>query len=311
MTDSWNCPSCGTKGNTDTFCPECGAKKPMQKTQESFQQQSVQPTYTSQNGTNNFNSYLKAAAQGDAEAQYLLANCYRYGNGTDADVTQAFAWYQEAAKQGHAKAQNSAGCYCYCIDTKESQKMAFDWFLKAAEQGNAVAQYNLGWICYHYGNGVSQNYKQAKFWLEKSASQNYEYAKTALQESEKEAKIDKISTPISIFSGLLFLIAFIIWFLNFFTDVGISSSLFWKAGLIFGIISEIIFILVPQMLRYILPLNGIIFTLTALIIWIVNFFTNAGISSQIFWILGLIFLIIGIPCLIIALHNEPEVRFND
>ena len=32
MTNSWNCPNCGTKDNTDAFCPECGTKRPPETT---------------------------------------------------------------------------------------------------------------------------------------------------------------------------------------------------------------------------------------------------------------------------------------
>ena len=43
---------------------------------------------------------------------------------------------------------------------------------KLANQGNAAAQFNLG-VMYHQGQGVRQDYTQARQWFEKAASQDY------------------------------------------------------------------------------------------------------------------------------------------
>jgi len=44
------------------------------------------------------------------------------------------------------------------------------WFQKAADQGYAVAQNNLGWL-YQNGWGVSKDYAQAMMWYRKAALQ--------------------------------------------------------------------------------------------------------------------------------------------
>ena len=51
----------------------------------------------------------KAAAQGNAAAQYNLGGAYEHGNGIAQDYTQAAQWYRQAAQQGDAFAQNSLG----------------------------------------------------------------------------------------------------------------------------------------------------------------------------------------------------------
>jgi len=83
----------------------------------------------------------KAAEQGDAESQYILARMYAKGDGVSQD-------YTEAAK----------------------------WCCKAAEQGQPVAQFNLGGM-YANGQGVPQDLVKAYMWLTLSAAQATPHAK--------------------------------------------------------------------------------------------------------------------------------------
>lgn len=50
-----------------------------------------------------------------------------------------------------------------------------------AEEGSNLGQYNLA-VCYRNGIGVSQNFAQAVYWFEKSASQGNEKAAEILEE---------------------------------------------------------------------------------------------------------------------------------
>ena len=45
------------------------------------------------------------AANGDAEAQNNLGNCYYNGEGVTKDYAEAVRWYRKAAEQGHANAK--------------------------------------------------------------------------------------------------------------------------------------------------------------------------------------------------------------
>jgi TPR repeat protein len=49
-------------------------------------------------------------------------------------------------------------------------KKALEKFTPLAKQGNADAQYNLGYM-YYNGNGVNQNFTEAKRWMELAAKQ--------------------------------------------------------------------------------------------------------------------------------------------
>ena len=97
--------------------------------------------------TEAFNWYSRAADQGNALAQFNLANLYRTGEGVSADDEKAFQWYARAAAQGNALAQTSMG-YAYRSGEGVAQDdvTAFAWFERAAKQGYASAQTNLGFM---------------------------------------------------------------------------------------------------------------------------------------------------------------------
>lgn len=48
-----------------------------------------------------FDSYLKQAADGDAVAQYVVAQSYENGRGTEKNLEKAYHWYEMAAKQNY------------------------------------------------------------------------------------------------------------------------------------------------------------------------------------------------------------------
>ena len=102
--------------------------------------------------------YQLAAEQGDAEAQNALGFCFDYGKGVTQDRVKAVRWYKLAAEQGHAKAQYSVG---NCFYKGEGVRVAQDiaeavrWCKFAAEQGHADAQNALG-LCFDKGEGVAR-----------------------------------------------------------------------------------------------------------------------------------------------------------
>ena len=80
-----------------------------------------------------------AAEQGDAEAQFNLAVAYyvslipRY--------KKAVYWYEKAAMQGHAKAQEFlASCYFCGTGVKADEDIAISWYITAAKNGSEVAK---------------------------------------------------------------------------------------------------------------------------------------------------------------------------
>jgi len=88
---------------------------------------------------NSIEKFLAEAKQGKAEAQYRLGELYdRHPN---LNYKEAAKWYQRAAEQGHADAQNElAWLYGNGLGVPQSHNKAAFWFHKAAVQGHEEAK---------------------------------------------------------------------------------------------------------------------------------------------------------------------------
>jgi len=95
------------------------------------------------------------ACQGNATAQFDLAQLYRLGRGIPADPHLAFTWYEKAAGQGHG-----------------------------------YAQYNLA-VMYEFGEGTPQDLAQARAWYGRAAAQNIAGSRAALQRLDRKSTSSK------------------------------------------------------------------------------------------------------------------------
>jgi len=120
----------------------------------------------------------KAAAQGDANAQYRLGLLYagagwtgpnRYG--VLQDFEEAVFWWKKAADQGNDQAQFSLGrAYTEGEGVPQDHVEAARWYRESADQGNSWAQFSLG-FAYANGMGVPQDHVEAARWYRKAADQ--------------------------------------------------------------------------------------------------------------------------------------------
>jgi TPR repeat protein len=123
-------------------------------------------------GAEAVNWYRRAAEQGSAAAQYMLAACLM----NDAqNYVETVSWFRKAAEQGDARAQVSLGGLLVQAtgveeDMSEEYVEAVSWFRKAAEQGLALGQLLLGRSLLS-GLGVNQDMPQAALWIRKAAEQ--------------------------------------------------------------------------------------------------------------------------------------------
>jgi TPR repeat protein len=109
------------------------------------------------------------ALLGQAQAQFDLGVCYRFGQGVPKNKAEAVKWYRRAAEQGYAKAQYNLGVsYDFGTGVPRDHGQAAKWYRKAAMQGHAKAQFNLG-VSYKYGQGVPRDYAEAYAWLSLAA----------------------------------------------------------------------------------------------------------------------------------------------
>ena len=130
--------------------------------------------------------YQRAAAQGNADAQYALALCYAEfglwnaglsipdcGNAVSKDDAKAGEWFQKAAAQGLAKAQYCLGQrYRLGEGVPKDPTKAFEWMKKAAIQGMPNAQAWLG-VEYQAGDGIPTDFAKAAQWYQLAAVRGY------------------------------------------------------------------------------------------------------------------------------------------
>jgi TPR repeat protein len=113
-----------------------------------------------------------AAAQGDADAQYRLAQSYIRGIGVKKNLTTAFEFIQKAAAQGHPEAMGGVGYfYANGFGVKKDLAVAADWFRKGAEKGAPKAQLNYGQALLN-GRGVAVDEAEGMKWIDKAIAQN-------------------------------------------------------------------------------------------------------------------------------------------
>ncbi len=117
--------------------------------------------------------YQPAADQGNAQAQNALGVLYKFGQGVEESPEKAVELFQLAADQGYSEAQYNLGImYHSGWGIEHSYEIAARYFQQAADQGYAAAWYYLG-ICYEYGQGVEQSYETAFTCYQQAAELGY------------------------------------------------------------------------------------------------------------------------------------------
>ncbi|KAF9970699.1 hypothetical protein BGZ73_006553 [Actinomortierella ambigua] len=121
-----------------------------------------------------FATLWRVAIEGQVGAQVMLANLYDEGSDDIVqDESKAFAWYLQAASQGHREAQCRVGeMFMQGRGTQQSSKMAATWFQEAAQQGDPNAQVFLGTL-YTFGHAVPQHDGSAAKWFSEAAIQGH------------------------------------------------------------------------------------------------------------------------------------------
>ena len=96
------------------------------------------------------------------------------------DYATALREWRPLAELGIAPAQFNLGLlYANGQGVPQDYVQARQWYEKAAMQGDALAQLNLGAI-YGNGNGVPEDYQMALYWFRLSANQGNAMAQTKL-----------------------------------------------------------------------------------------------------------------------------------
>lgn len=108
--------------------------------------------------------YRRSADQEFSEAQYHLAEKYRFGKGVEKDPKQYVYWYQRSANNGNSSAQMALGfLHENGFGVTKDDAQAANWYRRSANQGNAGAQIYLA-VLYSYGRGVPKDRVQSYAW---------------------------------------------------------------------------------------------------------------------------------------------------
>ena len=92
--------------------------------------------YSNKKADLRFNELKLAAAEGDADTQYELAELYAEGDGVEHNWVEAVKWYRKAAEQGHDGAQFKVGLsYQNGKGVPQSDTEAYVWLNISAENG--------------------------------------------------------------------------------------------------------------------------------------------------------------------------------
>jgi localization factor PodJL len=126
-----------------------------------------------------FKSFREAAGKRHPAAAYETAQAYLEGRGVKADQAKGTLWMDRAAAFGEARAQFYMGqAYAKGEGIKQDETKAAARFTQAAEQGHAGAQYALG-EAYSAGRGVPKNQPWAARWYGKAAHRGLREAQYA------------------------------------------------------------------------------------------------------------------------------------
>lgn len=108
-----------------------------------------------------FQWYYRSASHGNAEAQYNMGEFYMNGIACTKDRNLALSWWRKGAGQGNAKAQVRLAV---CLETDGQSGEAYDWMKRAADQNCYVAQYLMANFFY------KDNPNQYFFWVSRAAN---------------------------------------------------------------------------------------------------------------------------------------------
>lgn len=134
-----------------------------------------------------FKSIQDAANANDGRSQYIIAEMYAAGRGTEQNFAESTYWLKKSldyvnknAQYRQAWAEKAMGVIYekgWYVDSNPER--AVRWYKSAADKNYAPAQYRLG-LAYAKGLGVPKDINEATFWLKKALSNGNQEAKKAL-----------------------------------------------------------------------------------------------------------------------------------
>jgi uncharacterized protein len=127
------------------------------------------------------------AVKGDADAQFNLAQAYRFGRGVPSDMKQAEEWYRRAATQGHVQAEDNLGLIMFQNgDTSNAMPI----IERSANRGEPRAQFVYGTALFN-GDMVRQDWPRAYGYMTRASAAGLSRASSALAQMDQYIPLEQ------------------------------------------------------------------------------------------------------------------------
>lgn len=131
--------------------------------------------------------FLKAAHQGNPDAQFKVGFFLSTGLGGVTNLVDAASWYEKAASNKVARAQhNLAVCFEHGLGRGKDLNKALRWYREAAYAGDTFAQKAVG-VFHEKGRGITINMAEAAAWYMLSAGRGNKRASELLNSLKTRA----------------------------------------------------------------------------------------------------------------------------
>ncbi len=127
------------------------------------------------------------AVKGDADAQFNLAQAYRFGRGVPSDMKQAEDWYRRAATQGHVQAEDNLGLIMF---QNGDTAGAMPLIERSANRGEPRAQFVYGTALFN-GDMAKQDWPRAYGYMTRASAAGLSRASTALAQMDQYIPLEQ------------------------------------------------------------------------------------------------------------------------
>lgn len=121
------------------------------------------------------------AIKGDADAQFNLAQAYRFGRSVPLDMKAAEDWYRRAAAQGHLQAEDNLGLIMFQNGDRQN---AMPMIRRSANRGDPRAQYVLATAMFN-GDFAEKDWTTAYALMTRASATGLARASSSLAQMDK------------------------------------------------------------------------------------------------------------------------------
>lgn len=134
------------------------------------------------------------AANGDADAQFNLAQAYKLGRGVPQDLMRAEKLFEQAAANGHLQAADNYGLLLF---QRGERAKAMPYIEAASGRGDPRAHYVLG-LAHFNGDGVAKDWERAYALVSLAQQAGLPQANGALSQMDKFIPLEERQRSVSL-----------------------------------------------------------------------------------------------------------------